>query len=59
MCKTFSKIKKRNAINQGRTKKMKKEIKYLIDQIENDIVLKQIRSFILGIMTGCKKKQNK
>ena len=59
MCKTFSKIKKRNAINQGRTKKMKREIKYLIDQIENDIVLKQIRSFILGIMTGCKKKQNK
>ena len=58
MCKTFSKIKKRNAINQGRTKKMKREIKYLIDQIENDIVLKQIRSFILGIMAGCKKKQN-
>ena len=58
MCKTFSKIKKRNAINQGRTKKMKREIKYLIDQIENDIVLKQIRSFILGIRTGCKKKQN-
>ena len=38
---------------------MKREIKYLIDQIENDAALKQIRSFILGILEGHKKKQNR
>ena len=37
---------------------MKREIKYLIDQIESDVLLKQIRSFILGILEGNKKKQN-
>jgi hypothetical protein len=43
---------------QGESKEMKREIKYLIDQIENDVVLKQIRSFILGILAANKKKQN-